>query len=108
MPSLTPTSLRLLRSLGPHTRKHAQQLLQMHPLLQSSALRSAAQNRRAGGVPDSFHLRGRAVDIVGPLQDLQKAADEAWRLRIGPTCTGPEEVLLEYSGDSRQHLHVAW
>lgn len=109
MPSLTPTSLRLLRTLGPHTQKHARQLLSIYPLLQvSSAARSAATNRRVGGVADSFHLRARAIDIVGPLDDLQKAAEDAWRLRIGPGCTGPEEVLLEYSGTSRQHLHVAW
>lgn len=109
MPPLSPTSLRLLRTLGPHTRKHAQQLLQMHPLLQvSSARRSTSRNKQVGGSPTSLHLVGRAIDIVGPLYDLQRAAEDAWRLRLGPTCTGPEEVLLEYSGTPRQHLHVAW
>ncbi len=109
MPPLSPSSLRILRGLDRHTQAHARQLLQLHPLLQvSSGRRSVAHNRRVGGVPTSFHLRGRAVDIVGPLHDLQHAAADAWRLRLGPRCTGPEEVLLERSGEIGQHLHVAW
>lgn len=109
MPALTPQSRRYLRSLTPHTRAHALQLLQMHPLLQvSSGRRSPRWNARVGGAPRSWHLVGRAVDIVGPEYDLRHAADEAWRLRIGPDCTGPEEVLLEYLGTTRAHLHVAW
>lgn len=109
MPPLTPSSNKAIRTLGPHTRRHAQQLLQLHPLLQvSSARRTTAGNDRAGGAKTSYHLAGRAIDIVGPLFDLQKAAKDAWELRIGPACTGPEEVLLEYTGTIRQHLHVAW
>jgi uncharacterized protein YcbK (DUF882 family) len=81
----------------------------MHPLLQvSSAKRSARWNASVGGAPFSYHLLGRAIDIVGPEHDLVHAAGEAWGLRIGPTCTGPEEVLLEYLGTPRAHLHVAW
>lgn len=109
MGALNLTSLRYLRTLTPHTRAHALQLLQTHPLLQvSSGRRSATHNARVGGVPHSWHLQGRAVDIVGPLFDLQRAADEAWKLRVGPSCTGPEEVLIEHSGQQGQHLHVAW
>jgi hypothetical protein len=61
-----------------------------------------------GGVANSWHLYGRAVDLTGPLFDLQKAAQTAWKQRLGPTCTGPEEVLLEHSGQPGQHLHCAW
>lgn len=109
MPPLNANSQRLLRTLGPHTQKHARQLLQAYPLLQvSSARRTLRTNRRVGGSPSSFHLAGRAIDIVGPVYDLDRAASDAWALRIGPGCTGPEEVLLEYLGTPRQHLHVAW
>lgn len=84
-------------------------LLGAHPgLTLTSGRRSAARNRRVGGVEGSWHLFGRAVDATGPLPLLQYAAETAWRQRLGPSCTGPEEVLLEYSGTSRQHLHVAW
>jgi hypothetical protein len=61
-----------------------------------------------GGSPRSFHLQGRAIDATGPLALLQAAADTAWQQRISVGCTGPEEVLVEYSGTRRQHLHVAW
>ncbi len=109
MPPLSHTSLRHLSTLSPHAQAHARQLIQMHPLIQvSSALRSVTWNKRVGGSPTSFHLQGRAVDLVGPLLDLQRAAEQAWRLRIGARCTGPEEVLLEDTGEPGQHLHVAW
>jgi hypothetical protein len=48
------------------------------------------------------------VDFAGDAFTLQKAADLAWQLRVGAGCTGPEEVLLEYMGTPRQHLHIAW
>ncbi len=103
------TRARLMK-LVPHTRRHAEQLLWEvnAPMLVTSTLRSAAKNRQVGGSPTSFHLRGRAVDFAADRQTLVRAADLAWRLRIGPHCTGPEEVLLEYLGTPRQHLHVAW
>lgn len=109
MPELSRASLRYIAQLTPHTRLHALQLLQDHPQLQvSSGLRSVEHNRRVGGVPTSWHLKGRAIDIVGPLVELQRAAEQAWKLRVGAHCTGPEEVLLEHSGLMGQHLHVAW
>ncbi len=61
-----------------------------------------------GGSPTSFHLRGRAVDLVGPAHDIKHAADVAWTLRVGASCTGPEEVLVEDLDKPGQHLHVAW
>lgn len=109
MPPLNGTSLRLIRTLDRHTQSHARQLLQLHPLLQvTSARRSVSRNRAVGGSPSSWHLQGRAIDIVGPQLDLERAAGDAWRLRLGPRCTGPEEVLLEFLGTPRAHLHVAW
>jgi hypothetical protein len=61
-----------------------------------------------GGAPNSFHLRGRAVDFVAPLQVLIDARSTAATQRVSRGCTGPEEVLLEGRGTRRQHLHVAW
>jgi hypothetical protein len=61
-----------------------------------------------GGSPRSWHLKGRAIDAVAPLPILQKAASTAWAQRLSEGCTGPEEVLIEDSGEENQHLHVAW
>ncbi len=99
-----------LALLTPHTRRHAEMLLWEvnAPMRVTSTKRSAAKNRAVGGSPTSFHLRGRAVDFTADTFTLKKAADLAWRLRVGAGCTGPEEVLLEYLGTPRAHLHVAW
>jgi uncharacterized protein YcbK (DUF882 family) len=109
MPLITSRDRSLLARLGPHTQRHAYQLLAEEPGLRvSSTLRTAARNRAVGGSPRSFHLRGRAVDFTGDLYTLQRAADLVWQLRLGRSCTGPEEVYLEDSGQRNQHLHVAW
>lgn len=109
MPQPTPDEMRKISRLVPHSRGHCLQLMSRHPLLVvTSTLRSVVHNAEVGGVPNSWHLKGRAVDFVAPDFDLRAAADDAWRLRLGPNCTGPEEVLLEYLGSERAHLHVAW
>jgi uncharacterized protein YcbK (DUF882 family) len=99
-----------LRSLTHHTRHHAEQLLSEvdAPMRVSSTYRTPLRNRQVGGVPNSFHLRRRAVDFTADQWTLEKAATLAWRLRAGAGCTGPEEVLLEKLGQPGQHLHVAW
>ncbi len=99
----------MLRDLTPHTRAHVLQLLGERPLLRiSSGRRTPLRNRQVGGSPTSWHLRGRAVDLVGPHWDLVQAAGLAWALRLGQNCTGPEEVLLEKVGQRGEHLHIAW
>lgn len=101
--------LQRLRSLTPHTRAHALLLLGSHPgLVVTSGRRTPLGNRRAGGSPTSWHLKGRAVDFDGPLPLLQAAAETAWRQRLSGSCTGPEEVLVEKPRRAGEHLHVAW
>jgi uncharacterized protein YcbK (DUF882 family) len=108
--TLDLTTKRKLRSLTRHTRIHAEQLLFEvgAPMRVTSTRRTPLRNRQVGGAPNSFHLRGRAVDFSGDQTTLVRAAGLAWALRVGAGCTGPEEVLLERLGQPGQHLHVAW
>lgn len=105
----TSRELRILAGLQPHTRAHVLLLLGAHPgITLTSGRRSPLGNRRVGGSPSSWHLKGRAIDATGPLALLQAAAETAWAQRLSAPCTGPEEVLLEDGGQANQHLHVAW
>jgi uncharacterized protein YcbK (DUF882 family) len=80
------------------------QLLARVPgLTLTSGRRTPERNRAVGGSPSSWHLRGRAVDFGGSRSDIRKAAGQARILRLGPLCTGPEEVI-----DEVDHLHCAW
>jgi hypothetical protein len=94
----------LISLLGPHTRQHVLQLLARCPgLTVSSTLRTPERNRAVGGVKGSYHLKGRAADFVGSRRAIEEGARVARSARLGPKCTGPEEVL-----DEGDHLHVAW
>ena len=93
-----------LKGLTPHARLHAQRLLAVHhDLVVTSGFRSPERNRAVGGVPGSFHLQGRAIDVVGSGASLRAAARTARTQRVTPACTGPEEVVMEFD-----HLHLAW
>jgi Ser/Thr protein kinase RdoA (MazF antagonist) len=98
----------LLTLLGPHTRRHVMQLLARHPgITVTSTLRTPERNRAVGGVQGSLHLEGRAADFSGSRDALVAAFHDAKRLRVGPRCTGPEEVLIHDAGTGI-HLHAAW
>jgi hypothetical protein len=68
----------------------------------TSGRRTKRQNQAVGGVDNSWHLVGRAVDVVG-YTDAHRLVSYLWAQRVGPHCTGPEEVL-----DEGDHVHVAW
>jgi hypothetical protein len=69
-------------------------------LKQTSGYRDPEHNRRVGGVPNSKHTQGTAIDFVGSAGDMQNAA--AWA-----RANGADEVLVHNAG-SGQHLHVSW
>lgn len=90
--------------LTAHAALHLACLLAAHPgLAVTSGRRSAERNRAVGGVPRSFHLKGRAVDLTGSRVTLAVAKRTALAQRVSAGCTGPEEVI-----DEGDHLHVAW
>lgn len=108
MVTISPAVARILSGVTPHARLHAICLLVAVPgLTVSSGRRTPERNRAVGGVPGSFHLRGRAVDFSGSRANLARGATVAKCQRVTCGCTGPEEVLVHDSG-SGLHLHVAW
>ncbi len=74
----------------------------------TSGLRTPERNRAVGGSPRSFHLKGRAVDLVGSPTDLYAAARYGRTSRVSPSCTGWEEDFVEFGGTAREHLHLAF
>lgn len=65
----------------------------------TSTYRSAAHNREVGGVPNSFHLRGRAIDIA------RRAGVSHWQIAAAYRAAGYN--LLE-SLDEGDHSHFAF
>jgi hypothetical protein len=65
----------------------------------TSGFRSAAHNRRVGGVPNSYHLTGRAIDVERRPGVTHQMVDAALR-RAG--------FLLVESLDEGDHSHFAF
>lgn len=90
--------------LTAHAALHLHGLLVKFPrAVVTSGRRSRFRNRLVGGVAGSFHLSGRAADVVVPRGQTEAFVSAAWQQRVTARCTGPEEVLNE--GD---HIHLAW
>ena len=101
---MTALELQKRWGLHPHTAKHVEAMLRAFPRTRiTSGRRSVRHNREVGGVPNSFHLTGRAVDFVPVRSDWQAFIRHAWSVRVSPNCTGPEEVI-----DEGDHVHCAW
>lgn len=64
----------------------------------TSGLRTPERNRAVGGAPNSYHLRGQALDIVPPAGMTTAQAAEAIR------ASGQYEEVI----DEGDHVHVAW
>lgn len=80
---------------------YANQIAKMFPGLRfSSGYRDPAANARANGVPNSYHLSGRALDFSGPANVMQQA--KVWAQQ-----NGAREAMIHNAG-SGTHLHVAW
>lgn len=73
------------------------QILTVMPALRiTSGRRGRVHNRVVGGKPNSRHLKGTAVDLVGPKPYLAAARHHAW-------LTAAVEIL-----DEGDHTHLAW
>lgn len=100
----TPEVMQRQWGLTPHAALHASRLLALFPTARpTSGYRTPAHNREVGGVPGSFHVKRRALDVVVPLRYRRQFIQTAWRQRVTPRCTGPEEVI-----DEGDHVHLAW
>lgn len=105
---LTPTERDIVSRLEHHTRVHVLALLAQCPDLRlTSGRRSPERNRAVGGVPNSWHLQGRAADFGGTDAAEVDGLRHARAQRVSHGCTGPEEALIHDAGNGR-HLHVAW
>lgn len=72
------------------------------PVIVTSGYRCEALNRAVGGVPNSWHTRGNAVDIK------VKSEDEAREIfDILKTLPSIDTVLFEHS-KSAQWIHIQW
>lgn len=73
------------------------------PFTITSGYRCQALNKAVGGVPSSYHIEGKACDIVFPTKDLMRLA--AKLIVREPLC---DLVLLENAKSTHPWLHIQW
>ena len=73
------------------------------PFTITSGYRCPRLNKAVGGAANSYHMQGKACDIVFPTRDLLCLA--AKLIVKQPLC---DLVLLENAKSSHQWLHVQW
>lgn len=77
------------------------------PLVISSGYRTPAHNAKVGGVPDSAHTKGVAVDITA-ITDGQKRAIAKAAIRQGITRIGWGRSFIHLDIDASKPQNVAW
>ena len=68
-----------------------------HPLTITSAYRTPERNAQVGGVPNSYHLQGRALDILIPMGQMDTA------YKVADSFFGTIGEVVCY----RTHIHIA-
>ena len=77
------------------------------PLILSSAFRTVEQNKAAGGVPNSAHLKGMAVDIVA-LTSRKRYTIVSAALEIGIRRIGIGKSFVHIDTDTTLPQNVIW
>lgn len=77
------------------------------PMMVSSGYRSKAHNAKVGGVPNSAHRSGLAVDIRA-VTDAQKRAIAKAAIANGITRIGWGRTFIHLDIDGTKPQHVAW
>ena len=77
------------------------------PFRLSSAYRCEKHNEAVGGVEDSAHTKGRAVDIIA------RSGFERWRIdyglvKAGFTRIGMSQKFIHVDNDPHKPQHVRW
>lgn len=71
-----------------------------YPIKINSAVRSAAHNHDVGGVNDSYHMKGQAVDVAAPLSKIYDMLAAA--INVGFSGIG----IKRHSGQAVGMLHL--
>lgn len=77
------------------------------PLVLSSAFRTVERNKAVGGVPNSAHLKGMAVDIVA-LTSAKRFAIVSAALEIGINRIGIGKSFVHIDTDTTLPQGVIW
>lgn len=77
------------------------------PFVITSGYRTPAHNSRVGGVANSSHLKGIAVDIAAPTESMKRKIAEC-AIRNGITRIGWGRSFIHLDIDQDKSQHVVW